>query len=161
MSVGLVRRSQPPMATVRRFESHPQSAPGDFYVVNGECMSCGAPHVAAPDLIGWNNAEADHCVWKKQPETPEELEQAFAAFRASCISCYRYAGNAPQIMARIGLDYCDQAAPDRKPLFAGEGLPLVTDPVNFRFTQTASQSTSPFSKLIQGVTSWLRHNRQS
>jgi hypothetical protein len=80
------------MATGRRFESHPQSAPGDFYVVNRECVSCGAPHVVAPDLIGWVDTKLSHCIWKKQPETKEELEQAFAAFDMSCVSCYRYAG---------------------------------------------------------------------
>ena len=86
-----------PMANVRRFKAHLQSAPGDFYVVNGECISCGAPHAVAPDLIGWaTNVENEHCIWKKQPETPEELEQALAAFDASEIGCYRYAGGDPQ-----------------------------------------------------------------
>ena len=87
----------------------PQSAPGDFYVVKDECVSCGAPHVVAPDLIGWGTGtEYLHCIWKKQPETPEELQQAFAAFDASDLGCYRYAGSDPAIMNRIGSNYCDQ-----------------------------------------------------
>ena len=52
----------------------------------------------------------NHCVWKKQPETHEELEQAFAAFDACCLGCYRYAGNDPTIIERLGPEYCDQAA---------------------------------------------------
>jgi hypothetical protein len=56
----------------RKYEAHPESAPGDFYVVNGDCMTCGAPQAVAPDLIGWCEGES-HCVWKKQPETPAEL----------------------------------------------------------------------------------------
>ena len=96
------------MSNERQFEGHPQSAVGDFYVVNHECTSCGAPHEVARDLIGWSNAEMEHCVWKKQPETPEELQQAFAAFDACCLGCYRYSGKDPAIMNRIGLDYCDQ-----------------------------------------------------
>jgi hypothetical protein len=104
------------MATLRRFKAHPQSAPGDFYVVNDECITCGAPHAVAPDLIGWaKNVEYEHCIWKKQPQTPEEFEQAFAAFDASEVGCYRYAGDDPKIMARIGLDFCDQTASDSKP----------------------------------------------
>lgn len=72
--------------------------------------------MVAPDLIGWaTNVEHEHCIWKKQPETPQELEQAFAAFDASEVGCYRYAGDDPRIMARVGLDYCDQAATDTKP----------------------------------------------
>lgn len=72
------------MASNRKFEGHPQSAPGDFYVVNDQCLFCGAPHVVAPDLIGWaEKTRYDHCIWKKQPETPAELDQAFAAFDAS------------------------------------------------------------------------------
>ena len=73
-------------------------------------MSCGAPHVVAPDLIGWaSETDFEHCIWKKQPETVEELEQAFAAFDASCIAAYRYAGSDPAIISRIGADHCDQA----------------------------------------------------
>ena len=77
------------MATTRKLVSHPQSAPGDFYVVNQECVACGAPHFVAPHLIGWaSETDFEHCIWKKQPETVEELEQAFAAFDASCIAAY-------------------------------------------------------------------------
>ena len=37
------------------------------------------------------------------------MEQAFAAFVASDIGCYRYSGTDPNVMNRIGLDYCDRA----------------------------------------------------
>lgn len=100
----------------RRFLAHPQSAPGDFYVVNHGCTACGAPHVVAPDLIGWaeqDGVEMDHCIWKKQPETPAEWAQAFAAFDASCVGCYRYAGADPTVMARIGTEFCDHLIPVR------------------------------------------------
>src|SRR5579884_1416133 len=93
----------------RRFKSHPQSAPGDFYVVNGECITCGAPHAVAPDLIGWATGSGDpHCIWKKQPETELEPAQAFDAFSASCVGCYRYAGSDPAVIERIGVEYCDR-----------------------------------------------------
>ncbi len=94
-----------------KFERHPRTAPGDFYVADRCCVSCGAPQVAAPDLIGWADPHTlDHCVWKKQPETPSELEQAFAAFDASCVACFRYAGTDRSIMKRVGLEQCDKAS---------------------------------------------------
>ena len=87
------------------------AAPGDFYVVNGECMFYGAPHAVAPDLIGWAaESEYQHCIWKKQPETVAEMEQALAAFDASEISCYRYAGDdRGDHGSGCGRDFCDHA----------------------------------------------------
>jgi hypothetical protein len=116
------------MATVRKFEAHRQSAPGDFYVVNHECISCGAPHAVAPDLIGWAvGSDHEHCIWKKQPENGAELEQAFAAFESSCVCCYRYAGTDLSIMRRVGPEFCDHAPPDleKLPCFSPAG-PVLT-----------------------------------
>ena len=93
---------------MHRFEPHPQSAPGDFYIVNEDCVCCGAPHLVAPDLIGWAPDGSNHCVWKKQPGSAEELEQAFAAFDVCCIECYRYSGSDKAIQKRLGKKYCDQ-----------------------------------------------------
>jgi hypothetical protein len=95
------------MDHARKFKSHPESAPGDFYVINGECITCGAPHSVAPDLIGWAKDPEHHCIWKKQPETEQEMAQAFDAFAASCVGCYRYAGNDPFVIQSIGAEYCD------------------------------------------------------
>ena len=33
-------------------QPHSKNAPGDFYVEDAECMTCGYPHVLAPDLDG-------------------------------------------------------------------------------------------------------------
>jgi len=90
-----------------RFTPHPKSAPGDFYVVNGECLACGIPHVIAPDLIAWTGEGVPHCCWKKQPETQAELEQAIAVFEAQELDCHRYAGTDPVILDRILSTYCD------------------------------------------------------
>jgi hypothetical protein len=78
--------------------------------VNHECTSCGAPHEVAPNLIGWADSATGHCVWKKQPETAEELQQAFSAFDACCLGCYRYAGDDPKIIRRVGVEHCDNAS---------------------------------------------------
>ena len=100
--------------STKPYERHPQSAPGDFYVVNGQGLACGAPHTVAPDLIGWADLPPGvypHCIWKKQPETEDEWDQAYSAFLAAEIKCYRYAGKDPQVIARLGEDYCDHARP--------------------------------------------------
>ena len=93
----------------RRYKAHPQSAAGDFYVVNNECISCGAPHAIAPDLIGWAET-ADgfsHCIWKRQPQTPAEVEDAIDVILASEVACHRYAGDDQQVINRLGPEYCD------------------------------------------------------
>jgi len=95
------------MACVPKLTSHPKSAPGDFYVVKGECLACGIPHVVAPDLIGWTGEKIPHCFWKKQPETPAELERAIAVLDAQELGCHRYAGTDPAILSRVLSTYCD------------------------------------------------------
>jgi hypothetical protein len=101
----------------RRYKSHPQSAPGDFYVVEGECITCGAPHAVAPDLIGWVDGDHSHCIWKKQPETEQEIEQAIAVTEASEVGCHRYAGDDPKILRRIDPEYCDAVPKGRSAAF--------------------------------------------
>jgi hypothetical protein len=45
-------------------QPHRMNAPGPFYVVNQDCMTCVYPHVLAPDLMAWqmNSAGREaHC----------------------------------------------------------------------------------------------------
>jgi hypothetical protein len=95
------------MACVPKFTHHPKSAPGDFYVEKGQCLACGVPHVVAPDLVGWTDEKAQHCFWKKQPESPAELERAIAILEAQELECHRYAGTDPAILNRVSSTYCD------------------------------------------------------
>lgn len=88
-------------------EREEQSVPGDFYVESKCCVSCGVPQAAAPDLVGWTNDQSTQCYWKKQPETPGEMEQAFAVFDGQELGCHRYAGHDPVIQARVGRESCD------------------------------------------------------
>jgi hypothetical protein len=134
----------------RRFKSHPESAPGDFYVINGECISCGAPHAVAPDLIGWATTSGNaHCIWKKQPENEHELAQAIDAFAASCVGCYRYAGNDPAVMERIGLEYCAARASEEPNCRAAIGE-RITD---FQLALTASARARFMSRAADIVRS--------
>ena len=88
----------------------PTSVPGDFYVENQCCTSCGVPQAVAPDLVGWVDEEKSHCFWKKQPETQAELEHAFAIFDGQELGCHRYASYDPAIQTRIGIENCDYPA---------------------------------------------------
>src|SRR5215467_4708692 len=97
------------MACAPKFNPHPKSALGDFYVVKGECLACGVPHVVAPDLVGWIG-DTQHCFWKKQPETPAELERAIAVLEAQELECHRYAGTDFAIVSRISSTCCDYPA---------------------------------------------------
>src|SRR5215471_10112569 len=94
------------MTQVPKFTPHPQSAPGDFYVQNGECLACGFPHVIAPDLIGWADAKAPHCGWEKEPVTPGELERACGAGR-SRFNVSSILGSDRALLSRVQSTYCD------------------------------------------------------
>jgi hypothetical protein len=64
----------------------------------------------APDLIGWADTSAggyEHCIWKKQPETDDEVERAIMVIEVSEVGCHRYAGSDPRITRRISREYCD------------------------------------------------------
>ena len=102
------------MPTVPKFTPHPRSVPGDFYVVKGECLACGIPHVVAPDLVGWTDGKGQHCFWKKQPQTKKELDRAIAVLEAQELECHRYAGTDPAILERAPVSCCDYPAESPK-----------------------------------------------
>ena len=86
---------------------------GDFYVLDGVCITCGAPEAEAPDLIEHQKSEYGHCYFKKQPETEDEIERAINAVAVSCIAGLRYRGTNENILKKlyeIGEQYqCDNA----------------------------------------------------
>lgn len=98
---------------------YPSNAPGDFYVANNECIACQAPEEEAPSLMTHNDSEkcGYHCYFHRQPESPEELEEAVYAVAVSCCRSVRYAGNDPNVIGRLeqlnSLDSCD-AIPEEK-----------------------------------------------
>ena len=100
---------------------------GDFYIGNGECITCGAPQAEAPDII--EHGEDGHCYFKKQPQTETELDQAISAMMVSCISALRYGGTEEKILKRLyedGMaDLCDNIP-------EGKYSILVRDWVSFK-----------------------------
>ena len=81
---------------------HPKNAPGPFYVEDDSCIQCEAPSVAAPDLIGTDDQRwGYHCYFRRQPETPEEVDRAVEACVFSCVRAVRYAGDDPAILEKF------------------------------------------------------------
>lgn len=81
------------------------NAPGDFYVEDGECISCALPASESPNLIG-EDEESEygyHCYFKKQPQTDAEVEDAINAMHVSCCWALRYKGNDKNIIEKIKL----------------------------------------------------------
>ena len=110
---------------------YPKNAPGDFYVENNCCITCEAPYHEAPDLMA-HDEEGDypHCYFKRQPETPEEVDRAVMACNVSCVRAVRYSGKNPKILKRFrelgSEDSCDVLAvvkaAEEKPLTLQEKL---------------------------------------
>lgn len=137
---------QTEMGLPRKFRAPEESSPGDFYVIRDECITCGAPHAVAPDLVGWltdERGEPYHCYWKKQPSNSTELQQAFEVFDASEVGCHRYSGSDPSVIARVGRDYCDYSE------FAGPPIapspPSPTQIAHREFSLTLIESRQPQS----------------
>src|SRR5262245_45332880 len=89
-----------------QFPRAPEDAPGDFYVVVGECTLCVAPLAEAPNLMA---ACGHSCFFKKQHSTAEEVDQAINAISVSCVEALRYGGDDPVILKRLhelGLGHC-------------------------------------------------------
>ena len=78
------------------------NVPGDFYVEDGCCVACTLPVSEAPNLIGEDETNGGyHCYFKKQPTTPEEVNEAIFALEVSCVGCIRYGGDNSEIIEKI------------------------------------------------------------
>ena len=122
------KRSEPP-----RTQRCPLNAPGPFYTA-GQCLSCEAPEAEAPDLLAPLTDGNCTTYFVRQPQTPEEVEQACNAIRVCCVMDLRYGGRDRAIIERLGNDpqACDYVirggqlvrsdkAPDAEPGAAADG----------------------------------------
>jgi hypothetical protein len=75
-------------------KAHPANVPGDFYVEDGCCTMCEVPFAEAPDLFGacQDPQGYTHCFVKRQPRTPNEVDQMVSAIRCAELQCIRYRG---------------------------------------------------------------------
>ena len=92
----------------------PKSAPGDFYVEETCCTSCGVPQAIAPDLVGWIDEGLQQCYWIKQPQTADELDRAIQIIHTQEIGCHRYSGSDRTMLRRLPAEQCDHLRPDFK-----------------------------------------------
>lgn len=88
----------------RKPERTSLNSEGDFYVEKDTCLHCCVPASEVPELIGFDDASG--CYFKRQPQTPEELERAVEAVWMSCVEALRYAGEDPAILERLRARGC-------------------------------------------------------
>lgn len=106
------RLAELPLAQVRGSGRIPffENTPGDFYVEDGCCTSCGMPSTVAPDLFSY--ADDGHCYVSKQPTNAIEMRQMIAAFEVQDVGCIRYKGInrviAIKLIAAGEGDQCDE-----------------------------------------------------
>jgi len=86
-------------------ERTPLNAEGDFYVEADTCLWCMAPENQAPELMGFE--EPNGCFFRRQPQTPTEIEHAVNAVHFSCVQALRYAGNDSTIIDRLRACGCE------------------------------------------------------
>ena len=85
----------------------PENAPGDFYVEEGFCMRCCLVHSEAPELLNNPKLAFRQCYFRRQPETPQEIEHAIRAIEISETGALRYGGTDQDIIRRLGRACCD------------------------------------------------------
>ena len=78
---------------------HNHNVDGPFYVVDGECLSCGAPELHAPELMSHDSH--GHCFFARQPSSPHETNEAIESTWASCCGALRYGGTDDGILIRL------------------------------------------------------------
>jgi hypothetical protein len=84
---------------MQRRNPHAKNVPGDFYVENECCTSCGIPFDEAPGHFQYD--EVGNCFVRRQPATPDEVRRMINAVHASEMKCIRYAGTEPDTLQRL------------------------------------------------------------
>jgi ferredoxin len=79
--------------------AHTANVPGDFYVEDGCCLSCGMPTTVAADLFEYDNG--GHCYVRKQPIAPDEIDRMVSAFQVQDVGCIRYKGSSRIVQIRL------------------------------------------------------------
>ena len=134
-------------------ERHPLNASGDFYVLNGECISCGAPEYEAHDLMTHTESEYYHCYFMRQPKTPDEMDSAIRATWASCCEAVRYGGKDHSTLVRLaelGLTkQCDHPLTSVKPVRRNAARFRYSSP-DVRAKETISAILSSLSNGLSG-----------
>jgi hypothetical protein len=78
---------------------HQQNVEGPFYVVEADCMACGAPEMYAPKLMSHDSC--GQCFFARQPASAQETNDAIAGIWASCCGAVRYGGKDHGLLFRL------------------------------------------------------------
>jgi hypothetical protein len=100
----------------------PENAPADFYVEAGLCTRCCLVHGEAPDLLNDPNQPFEECFFRRQPQTPQEIEAAISAIGVSEMGALRYGGTDPEIIAKLRARHCASACDHTPEGIAGRTL---------------------------------------
>jgi hypothetical protein len=124
---------------------YPQNAKGDFYVVNEECITCGAPEAEAPMLMS-HDGESHHCFFARQPSTEADTDAAILSTWVACCGSVRYGGQDREILIRLaelGVAHsCDYKLDD-------EPKPVSRNRATFEFGNPEARNTGRASAARQ------------
>lgn len=75
----------------------------------GNCLWCGAPEAEAPTLFAPFDETYTETYFIRQPDTPEEIDQAVSAAKVCCTYAVRYGGQDTEIIRKLdnSPEYCD------------------------------------------------------
>lgn len=99
----------PDTMVTQLYEREDGSAPGPFYVIKDQCITCSLPTETEPENIRYHERPCtscptsltENCVVTRQPETPEELAHMIEVVAGSCVAAYRYDGTDAEILRRL------------------------------------------------------------
>jgi len=126
---------------------HAQNAPGDFYVEEGCCITCGIPVELAPTVFDWaDEPYPSHCIVKRQPGSDEEVTQTLEALLDGEVSCIRYRGRDADVARRIvemGMaECCDGETPS-------DAVVIIRDRVSFAATMGPHEAARRYRAYLQ------------
>ncbi len=87
-------------------ERDPRNCPGPFYSIQVEGMDYGIEEELATNLL------SEGSYFSKQPQTPEEIDQACDIVMQSYIAAFRYGGKDPDIIRNLHPAVCDYSVND-------------------------------------------------
>ena len=89
-------------AIVNERTRHHDNAPGDFYVVDECCVTCGIPTTEAPSLFSAVDTEESwHCYVQRQPRSQIEIDLMTLTMQCAELDCIRYAGTSRGIQTQL------------------------------------------------------------
>ena len=134
--------------------AHAANVPGDFYVEDGCCLSCGMPTTVAADLFEYDTS--GHCYVRKQPIAPDEIDRMVSAFQVQDVGCIRYKGSNRIIQVRLVEsgegEQCDLLDSELKT----RSQTIKAERVAAHSMQTASAHADVDSSVLERLFGWLR-----